>query len=193
MRAIRAPEPEQQNAVDTVLAEFFTLCPDGWHQKKCDEQLQSSLGRTASSYKANDVRWHKNKHLIDPNGLHTDLVNKNNYLAYPDGVQAESGWTPNQNKEKGSSSTSSGSSKITSNSEIGERRRFTPPTLAQVQSYVSEKRLNVNAGKFVDHYTANGWKVGRNSMKDWQAACRTWNAMDKPALSPTEMLIRSAK
>ena len=27
---------------------------------------------------------------------------------------------------------------------------------------------------WLDHYTANGWRVGRNAMKDWRAAVRTW-------------------
>jgi len=35
--------------------------------------------------------------------------------------------------------------------------------------------------KFLDHYESNGWKVGRNPMKDWKAAVRTWerNGLDK--------------
>lgn len=83
MRAIRASEPEQQNAVDVILSEFFTLERDGWHQKKCDEELSRTESRTASSEKANKVRWSKNKNI-----------------AAPDGVHAESGWTPNQNQNQ---------------------------------------------------------------------------------------------
>jgi predicted phage replisome organizer len=52
--------------------------------------------------------------------------------------------------------------------------RFTPPTLEEVQSYCFERGNNVDAQRFIDYYTANGWKVGRNSMKDWKAAVRTW-------------------
>lgn len=32
------------------------------------------------------------------------------------------------------------------------------------------------AAKFLDYYEANGWKVGRNSMKDWQATARNWKS-----------------
>lgn len=52
--------------------------------------------------------------------------------------------------------------------------RFTPPSLEEVQRYCTERRNNVDPQRFVDYYTANGWKVGRNQMKDWKAAVRTW-------------------
>ena len=53
-------------------------------------------------------------------------------------------------------------------------KRFTPPALAEVIAYCNERKNNVDAQKFVDYYTANGWQVGRNKMKDWKAAIRTW-------------------
>ena len=54
------------------------------------------------------------------------------------------------------------------------RKRFLPPSLEEVKKYCAERRNNVNAEQFIDFYTANGWKVGKNSMKDWKAAVRTW-------------------
>ena len=53
-------------------------------------------------------------------------------------------------------------------------KRFTPPTVAEVRAYCQERQNNVDAERFVDYYTANGWKVGKNPMKDWKAAVRTW-------------------
>lgn len=53
-------------------------------------------------------------------------------------------------------------------------KRFTPPTVEEVAAYCRERKNNVDPQKFVDYYTANGWKVGRNNMKDWRAAVRTW-------------------
>jgi hypothetical protein len=32
----------------------------------------------------------------------------------------------------------------------------------------------VNPQTFVDFYTAKDWKIGKNAMKDWRAAVRTW-------------------
>lgn len=53
-------------------------------------------------------------------------------------------------------------------------RAFVPPSLDEIKAYCSERRNGVDAGKWLDHYTANGWKVGRNPMKDWRASVRTW-------------------
>ena len=54
------------------------------------------------------------------------------------------------------------------------KRRFTKPTLEDVQAYCAERGKGVDAQKWYDYYSANGWKVGKNPMKDWKAAVRTW-------------------
>ena len=51
---------------------------------------------------------------------------------------------------------------------------FTPPTIAEVEQYCREKGYNINASNFVDFYEAKGWMIGKNKMKDWKAAVRTW-------------------
>ena len=70
------------------------------------------------------------------------------------------------------------------------RKRFVPPSLEEVQAYCNERNNNVAAEKFINHYTSNGWMVGRNKMKDWKAAVRTWehNGYDtkKPAQQNTQ-------
>lgn len=71
-------------------------------------------------------------------------------------------------------------SKKKENSSIGKiRSSFSKPSEAEVTEYFSE-RLGTNAAdslhpaKFFDYYEANGWKVGKNPMKDWKAAVRNW-------------------
>jgi predicted phage replisome organizer len=54
------------------------------------------------------------------------------------------------------------------------RAHFTKPTIEEVQAYCRERGNSVDANRFVDYYEANGWKVGKNPMKDWKAAIRTW-------------------
>ena len=56
-------------------------------------------------------------------------------------------------------------------------KRFSPPSLEQVQAYCQERQNNVNVQKFVDYYTSNGWMVGKTKMKDWKAAVRNWEHM----------------
>ena len=63
-----------------------------------------------------------------------------------------------------------------------KRKRFEKPTLSQITQYCLERNNNVNAEQFYDYYESNGWKVGKNAMKDWKACVRTWerNGYDKP-------------
>lgn len=48
------------------------------------------------------------------------------------------------------------------------------PTVEEVQAYITEKGYHFSAEEFVAFYESNGWKVGRNPMKSWKAACVTW-------------------
>jgi uncharacterized protein YdaU (DUF1376 family) len=52
--------------------------------------------------------------------------------------------------------------------------RFTPPTLEEVSEYCKSRGNNIDPVKFHAHYTANGWRVGKNPMKVWKAAVVTW-------------------
>lgn len=63
-----------------------------------------------------------------------------------------------------------------------KRKRFEKPTLSQITQYCLERNNNVNAEQFYDYYESNGWKVGKNAMKDWKACVRIWerNGYDKP-------------
>ena len=56
--------------------------------------------------------------------------------------------------------------------------RFTPPTMEEVAAYCSERGNSVDAERFCSFYQSNGWKVGKNPMKDWKAAVRTWEKRD---------------
>ena len=55
-----------------------------------------------------------------------------------------------------------------------KRKRFVPPTIDEVKAYCRERQNGVDAERFIDYYTSNGWLVGKNKMKDWKAAVRTW-------------------
>lgn len=63
-----------------------------------------------------------------------------------------------------------------------KRQRFTAPTIDQVKAYCLERHNKVDPERFVNYYESNGWKVGKNPMRDWKAAVRTWetNGNDSP-------------
>lgn len=65
-------------------------------------------------------------------------------------------------------------------------KRFVPPTLAEVQSYVAQRQSPVDPQGFIDFYASKGWMVGKTPMKDWKAACRnaeTWERWSRTEAS----------
>lgn len=56
--------------------------------------------------------------------------------------------------------------------------RFVKPTLEEVKAYCLERGKGVDPQKWYNHYSANGWMVGRTKMVDWKAAVRTWERSD---------------
>ena len=57
----------------------------------------------------------------------------------------------------------------------GKNSRFVPPTVDEVSAYCKERNNSVDPNRFVDWYTARGWK----GIKDWKACVRTWERRDK--------------
>ena len=58
-------------------------------------------------------------------------------------------------------------------------RVFVKPTLEEVEQYCFERGNNVDPGEFIDFYESKGWMIGKNKMKDWKAAVRTWERNHK--------------
>ena len=54
--------------------------------------------------------------------------------------------------------------------------RFTPPTAEEVYAYMQQQGMEDLSEKFVNFYEAKGWQIGKNKMKDWKAAVRTWKS-----------------
>ena len=66
----------------------------------------------------------------------------------------------------------------------GGRKRFTIPTPEEVQAYCNERNNGISGQQFCDFYSSKGWKIGKEPMKDWKAAVRTWE-MRRKDLSPS--------
>ena len=56
--------------------------------------------------------------------------------------------------------------------------KFVPPTLDEVKEYCKERNNKVDPEKWFDFYKSKGWMIGKNKMKDWKAAVRTWEKSD---------------
>ena len=71
--------------------------------------------------------------------------------------------------------------------ERKQDRHQIPPTVEMIQTYCNERRNTVDAEKFYDFYESKNWYIGKNKMRDWQAAVRTWERKDdhKDAVTKT--------
>ena len=49
-----------------------------------------------------------------------------------------------------------------------------PPKIEEVRAYCKLRENRVNPEQFMDYYESKGWMIGKNRMKDWKAAVRTW-------------------
>ena len=63
--------------------------------------------------------------------------------------------------------------------EKPKRKNFVKPTVEEIAAFCKEKKYTVNAQQFFNYYESNGWKIGRNAMKSWQAAVQNWNTREK--------------
>lgn len=69
------------------------------------------------------------------------------------------------------------------NKNLKDIKRFVRPSVDDVRAYCRERGNHVNPESFIAFYDSNGWKVGKNPMKDWKAAVRTWEQRERPAKS----------
>jgi uncharacterized protein YdaU (DUF1376 family) len=155
---------EYIDEINNVLSDFFTETEEGFTQKKTAFEIEAYQAKAGTARVNGKLGGRPKKTQTEPKK--TQSVNSAN----PD----ETGLKPNYklltiNQEP-----------LTNNQELSVKdtgtkaKRFVPPTLDQIRSYCNERLNNVDANKFIDHYTSNGWLVGKNKMKDWKAAIRTW-------------------
>jgi hypothetical protein len=51
---------------------------------------------------------------------------------------------------------------------------FIKPSIVEIKTYMTEIGMDDVSEKWFDYYESNGWLVGKNKMKNWRAAVRTW-------------------
>ena len=58
--------------------------------------------------------------------------------------------------------------------DSNRKARFKKPSVIDIIDYCKERNNNIDAEAFIDFYESKDWKIGKNKMKDWKAAVRTW-------------------
>ena len=89
---------------------------------------------------------------------------------------------------------------LSSSSKKERQQQFNKPTLQEVADYCFSMGYTFSPEAFHAYYESNGWKVGRNQMKNWKAACVTWqkkerengnNRRNNEAVTTDEQVIRN--
>jgi uncharacterized protein YdaU (DUF1376 family) len=177
-RKILARSNEEATAVEQVLNEFFTKTSTGWYHDRCEHEIDKY--KTSNSQKAEAGRASAAKR----EAKRQQALNGN-----PTPVETPLNGTPT-NQEP-----------ITNNQEPvlktganAPAPKFTKPSREDLISEFSGKVGNPpsEAIKFLSYYESNGWKVGRNPMKNWKSAAAGWaarsndNATSKPNFRPSK-------
>lgn len=173
-------DKELSNKALGMLCRMLSL-PDGWEFSVMGLATLSNDGKSAVMSQLDELEEHgyliRNQVRIDGKIAGVEYIVSETRMS--EKPYAENQHTENQHTENPTQSITNISNTETSNTK---RYRFVPPTIEEVEDYINEKGYRVNAHKFIDYYTSNGWKVGKNQMKDWKAAIRNWarNDYDKP-------------
>ena len=94
-------------------------------------------------------------------------------------------FTPNKVRTKGISELST-----SPEAKTQKRPRFQKPTIEQVRAYVREQHYSFSPEAFYDFYEAKDWMIGKNRMKDWKAACRTWQRYNTTSTKPMSTALK---
>lgn len=152
-RLVCASTPEQREAVDVVLSEFFEETPDGWRNSRCDAELDAFHAKSAKASESAKARWR----------------NANGQRAQSEGnANASTEVCERIEMPSESSATNTNTNTNTKNQKpiIGGARRAPlsthPPTLEDVRAaflanedgYLS---ADDDAPVMFDHYQARGW------------------------------------
>lgn len=154
MSGVHDPESFQ------VIRSKFKIGENGKLVNKKQEEIRSERDEYRQKQSENaKKRWKKNDATALPTHMPNDMPND----------------MPNECSSSSSSSISL-TTPTTSKKNIVEEKskRFVPPTYKLIEEYCLERKNQVEPQRFLDHYTSNGWMVGKNKMKEWKAAVRTW-------------------
>ena len=141
--------------IANVLSEFFSRKDGGYFSGRIAKEINAFQNKSEKAKQSANTRWNKEtgepsktKGSSDANALRPLCEGNANHKPL----------NTNQLKESKPKKTAT---------------RFSTPSESDIQKYESEKGLNLTG--FHDYYESNGWRVGRNPMRDWRASARGWS------------------
>ena len=184
-------EPTFANAIAEVAFNFIKLDIDrnsNKYEALCDKRKKAIQARWDKS-KSQPIQADTN-HTNVYKCIQTDTKHTNEYKSYKrihndnDNVDEDVDVDDNVDVDENIIND------VQSNTNKKKRKstRFVVPTLAEIQEYIKQNHYDVDAQKFLDYYTANGWMIGKAKVKDWRACIRTWQRNERTGRSSASSL-----
>lgn len=167
-RIARAFSKEERAAVDSVLAKFFVLSAIGYTNDRVQKEIAKASDQ-AEKNKANGKRGGRPKQTEEepndnPCGYCDDGELDSQTKGIPDYQTTRLPDAINQKPER--------------EADKPPRPKFLKPTIPEIREYCQSVNSSINPVTFFNHYETVGWKVGKNTMKDWKAAVRNWTSRE---------------
>lgn len=103
------------------------------------------------------------------------VITLNNYSDYQGSDNVTDKQTTNKRQTNDKRSYSKEVKEVKEVKNSTGKNKFSPPTLEEVKAYCFERNNSVDAERFFDYYSANGWVQGKGKpIKDWKACVRIW-------------------
>lgn len=119
-----------------------------------------------------------NKFKKDNNGFYNqrllDEIEKRQRHKNKQRENANKRWHPEDFEVEEKESKSKSNSKTKETTKKKPTKQFKKPTIKEIESYCKERKNNIDAEYFHDFYESKNWMIGKNKMKSWKAAVRTW-------------------
>lgn len=151
-----------------------------------DKYQETIDKRKEAGRKAAEKRWGKDEIANDSNAINripnvTNASNNSN-------VKNRMRNIANMHDSVSVSVSVSDYIKKNTSKEVLKEKRFAPPSLDEVTQYCNERENGIDPQRFIDFYESKGWMIGKNKMKDWKAAVRSWESRDKPSAKESKPL-----
>jgi len=172
-RIARAFTQQERDAVDSVLLQYFVLTGDCYTNKRVNKELAKATEQSIQNSNNGKLggRGIKRKESeTKASALQNESETKAKQKALPDYQTTRLPDTTLPDTREREVDKPPRSPKIVS--------KFEKPTLVEIRTYCEAIGASINPVTFFNHYEAVGWKVGKNSMKDWKAGVRGWNSRD---------------
>lgn len=164
---------EEIEAVRFVLKKFFTFENGAFIQQRIKDELEEFF-----AFCAEQARKGKNggRPKKKPAGLGENPKKAGGFSEEPDGKPKPIKKNPNPITHEPSNPVTQCNTESTEADSAGKNKKFNPPSFDELTNYFLERGCidSSQPQRFLDFYDSKGWMVGKNKMKNWQAAVRNW-------------------